>query len=179
MRKDETANAITSVQTDSLVFTLRMRSGCDGGGKGALIQEDKSGTLACNNDQTLIIINDQGGAVMNIEKNDVSPTLRSQTHQHEPIVCMATGQGGAEVRTDDKAPCLTAMAGMSGNNKPVICFDPKWLTATEKATSIMGENAKDNPCVCYAEKRFFDWKEDEKSVSLRAQGASYGGAVKY
>ena len=39
-----------------------------------------------------------------------------------PIVCMATQQGGAEVRTDDKAPCLTASAGMSGNNQPVIAY---------------------------------------------------------
>lgn len=31
----------------------RMRSGCAGGGKGALIQNDASGTLALNNDQTL------------------------------------------------------------------------------------------------------------------------------
>ena len=32
---------------------------------------------------------------------------------------MATQQGGAEIRTDDKAPTLTAAAGMSGNNQPV------------------------------------------------------------
>lgn len=34
---------------------------------------------------------------------------------------MATQQGGAEIRTDDRAPTLTAAAGMSGNNHPVIC----------------------------------------------------------
>ncbi|MBR2421519.1 MAG: DNA cytosine methyltransferase [Oscillospiraceae bacterium] len=33
--------------------TLKIRSGCEGGGKGALIQENKSATLSCNNDQTL------------------------------------------------------------------------------------------------------------------------------
>ena len=32
---------------------LKIRSGCEGGGKGPLIQEDKSATLSCNNDQTL------------------------------------------------------------------------------------------------------------------------------
>lgn len=32
---------------------VRMREGKDGGGKGALVQEDKSGTIACNNDQVL------------------------------------------------------------------------------------------------------------------------------
>ena len=29
------------------------------------------------------------------------------------IICLATQQGGAEIRTDDKAPTLTAAAGMS------------------------------------------------------------------
>ena len=33
--------------------TLKIRSGCEGGGKGPLIQTDKSATLSCNNDQTL------------------------------------------------------------------------------------------------------------------------------
>lgn len=32
---------------------MRIRCGCEGGGKGPLIQQDRSGTLACNNDQTL------------------------------------------------------------------------------------------------------------------------------
>ena len=34
-------------------YTMKIRSGCEGGGKGALIQEDKSATLATNNDQYL------------------------------------------------------------------------------------------------------------------------------
>ena len=34
-------------------YLLKIRSGCEGGGKGALIQEDKSATLATNNDQYL------------------------------------------------------------------------------------------------------------------------------
>ncbi len=35
--------------------TLKIRSGCDGGGKGVLIQDDKSATLSCNNDQTVFV----------------------------------------------------------------------------------------------------------------------------
>ena len=35
--------------------TLKIRSGCEGGGKGALIQENKSATLGCNNDQALFV----------------------------------------------------------------------------------------------------------------------------
>ena len=35
--------------------TLKIRSGCEGGGKGALIQDGLSATLGCNNDQTLFV----------------------------------------------------------------------------------------------------------------------------
>ena len=34
-------------------LTMQIRSGCEGGGKGALIQENKSATLSCHNTQTL------------------------------------------------------------------------------------------------------------------------------
>lgn len=35
--------------------TLKVRCGCDGGGKGALIQDNQSATLSCNNDQTVFV----------------------------------------------------------------------------------------------------------------------------
>ena len=35
--------------------TLKIRSGCEGGGKGAIWQKGKSSTLGCNNDQTLFV----------------------------------------------------------------------------------------------------------------------------
>lgn len=38
---------------DAAPVTLKIRSGCEGGGKGSLIQNDLSATLGCNNDQTL------------------------------------------------------------------------------------------------------------------------------
>lgn len=84
-------------------YAVRIRGGCDGGGKGALVQTEKSGTIKAGNDQTLF--------------------------------CMATQQGGAEVRNDDRAPTLTASAGMSGNNQPVVCAGFK-LGNSEQARSI-------------------------------------------
>ena len=36
-------------------LVMKIRSGCEGGGKGALIQDNKSATLGCNNDQTLFV----------------------------------------------------------------------------------------------------------------------------
>ena len=66
-------------------YTLKIRSGCEGGGKGALVQEDLSATLACNNDQYLFQPvgafcpetggNDSSRSVAYQE--GVSPTLRA------------------------------------------------------------------------------------------------------
>lgn len=39
---------------------VRIRGGCDGGGKGALVQEDKSGTLGTGNDQTIFCLQGNG-----------------------------------------------------------------------------------------------------------------------
>lgn len=40
---------------NSPAVTLKIRSGCEGGGKGAIWQKEKSATLVCNNDQTLFV----------------------------------------------------------------------------------------------------------------------------
>lgn len=44
------------------VYTLKIRGGCEGGGKGALIQTDKSATLGTCNDQCMFVpIKPRGG----------------------------------------------------------------------------------------------------------------------
>lgn len=50
---DYTSLVLGSNNKANLPQTLKIRSGCEGGGKGPLLQVDKSGTLSCNNDQTL------------------------------------------------------------------------------------------------------------------------------
>ena len=42
--------------TDYTALLVRERCGCDGGGKGVLIQDEKSGTIGTNNDQFVIAI---------------------------------------------------------------------------------------------------------------------------
>lgn len=108
-------------------YAVRIRGGCDGGGKGALVQTEKSGTLGTGNDQT--------------------------------IFCMATQQGGAEIRTDNRCPTLTASAGMSGNNQPVICLQGNGIDRADTA-GCNGKgwkedisytlNTIDRPAVCAA-----------------------------
>ena len=61
-----------------------------------------------------------GKSTCGIHKNK-APTLAT-THYGEPVICMASQQGNAEIM-EDKAPTITAMAGMSGNNQPVVCLE--------------------------------------------------------
>lgn len=121
-------------------YTVRIRGGCDGGGKGALVQTEKSGTLGTGNDQTLF--------------------------------CMATQQGGAEIRADDKAPTLTAAAGMSGNNQPTVyCLQGNGIDRADTA-GCNGKgwredvsytlNTVDRPAVCAG----FKLGNSEKSRSI-------------
>ena len=161
--------------TDYTALCVRERCGCEGGGKDVLIQEDKSGTIACNNDQFLVIT---GVDCFNqAETGDKSMTICSgkdcthlpcvaiygkgtRPHNKEEaqkweeavianclnvndigesraneIVVMATQQGGAEIGID-LCPTITAAAGMSGNNQPVICY------ALDRSSFNQGINAQ-------------------------------------
>ena len=51
LQVDSRATSIS--REDYPCYTLKIRSGCEGGGKGPLIQTNKSATLSCNNDQYL------------------------------------------------------------------------------------------------------------------------------
>lgn len=51
-----TAGAVENgIGTADRAFTLKIRSGCEGGGKGALVQTEKSATLSTLQDQTLFV----------------------------------------------------------------------------------------------------------------------------
>lgn len=85
-------------------------------------QEECSPTLKAAESGTnmvpsVLCINDQGGDRMDISR-DLTGTLRAQMDGHPPLV-MATQQGGAEIGVD-LCPTITAAAGMSGNNQPVV-----------------------------------------------------------
>ena len=94
-------------------LVLKIRSGCEGGGKGPLIQKDKSATLGCNNDQTLFepvafgISSDQSKAMLSsnphagIYKARTSRTL--DTGGGNP----GCNQGGIAVVTQEKSYAMT------------------------------------------------------------------------
>lgn len=85
--------------------TVRVRGGCDGGGKGALVQVERSGTLGTHNDQTLFCA---GFKLGNSEK--------------------ARSIGYAE----EQSPTLNAECG--GNVPAVMCFDTTQITSVQNGS---------------------------------------------
>ena len=69
--------------TEPEPVTLKIRSGCEGGGKGALLQHDKSATLGTNNDQTVFVPFAKGTRPHSVEEGqewkeaDVANTLNT------------------------------------------------------------------------------------------------------
>lgn len=116
---------ISAGHEHAVAYTLKIRSGCEGDGKGALIQENKSATLATNNDQYLF----------------------------QPRVLEAAGfkaGQGAQARSigweNGKCPTLAAEAG--GNSVPSVCIKECLPFDTTQVTSPQnGCNPKwGDPC---------------------------------
>lgn len=71
----------------------------------------------------MMILNDQGGSVMNIAE-DVTATLRAQDHGHPPVVCFEPGivkREGSDSRFVDEIS-VTLRAQM-GDNQPAVCYE--------------------------------------------------------
>ena len=112
-------------------YTLKIRSGCEGGGKGAPVQTEKSATLSTLKDQTLFqpvpILNDQGGGVMGVFYN-ITGTLRAAEHGHQPIVfesnaqpvVLESNQVHATATQTGICPTLSASMGMGGGYIPMV-----------------------------------------------------------
>lgn len=69
--KVQTLSSRMGTGGNNVPLVMKIRSGCEDGGKGALIQKDKSATLACNNDQTVFVPSSWDGG-------QISPTLTKQ-----------------------------------------------------------------------------------------------------
>ncbi|MDD3227775.1 MAG: DNA cytosine methyltransferase [Oscillospiraceae bacterium] len=105
-----------------LLFAAGFCAGAASTAGGIGYQEEISPTLKAAESGTnmvpsILCLNDQGGKQMHCTE-DMVGTLRAQEHGHQPLV-MATQQGGAEIG-EGVCPAITAAAGMSGNNQPVL-----------------------------------------------------------
>ena len=88
-------------------YTLKIRSGCEGGGKGALVQTELSATISTLQDQTLICL---------VE----NPSLHNSKQKISPVVFESHSQDARYTQQGDTSPTCTAQWGTGGNNMPLV-----------------------------------------------------------
>lgn len=136
-------------------YTLKIRSGCAGGGKGALVQTEKTGTLSTLQDQTLFqpavaykvqVLNDQGGGKMDVSY-DVVGTLRANAKCHDPIVLdvlpfdttqLTSPQNGSNPHWGD--PCHPLAASAHTPSAVVKVFDARESGDGQIVPTITGDH---------------------------------------
>ena len=104
------------------VLTAAFSAGQGAKSGGIGYQEECAPTLKAAESGTnmvpsVLCLNDQGGQRMGVSKG-ITGTLRAQMEGHPPLV-LASQQGGADIGIG-VCPTITAAAGMSGNNQPVL-----------------------------------------------------------
>jgi len=123
-------------------LVMKIRCGCAGGGKGPLIQTDKSATLSCNNDQTLFAPKVFGicSYDSNAMKSDnphsgfyeAKTTRTLDANGGNPacnqggvaVVCVDQGGGKSSCNvTEDMSPTLTCTHG----GEPAVCVEDKTI----------------------------------------------------
>lgn len=74
------------LDNDTYVATVRMREGCEGGGKGPLVTENFSATLATRNDQVLSVARMRGFG--DYVEDDCASALKARDYKdHTDLVC--------------------------------------------------------------------------------------------
>ena len=169
-------------------YTLKIRSGCAGGGKGALVQTEKSATLSTLQDQTLFqmipVLNDQGGGVMSVSYN-MTGTLRASEHGHQPIV-LESNQVHATVSQTGICPTLPASMGLGGGYVPMVTerkiFDARGNGDGQIVPTITGDHENritDYTAIAierktFNEQSFSRYKESDKCSTLKAKAGNIG-----
>ncbi len=70
----------------------------------------------------VIILNDQGGSSINVEQEETSPTLRANSHQHEPVIAFEPGAMVRDMGNRIWAEQSPTLRANMGDNQPVIAF---------------------------------------------------------
>lgn len=172
--------------------TLKIRSGCDGGGKGALVQDNKSATLSCNNDQTVFV--PQAYGICSKDSNSMkSDNPNSGFYKAETsrtldlnggnpscnqggiaVVCVDQGGGKSSCSiTENYSPTLTCTHG----GEPAVCLQGSMIGRKDE-NGPQGDginedvsftlNATDKHAVAYG---------IDRAAFNQGQNAKYGFAV--
>ena len=174
---------------DGASYAVRIRGGCDGGGKGALVQEDKSGTLGTGNDQTIFCMGTQRDCVMPSQAlTEVASTLRAGAGapKHDAdirgrlaISCLDMSHACDIIRDcGEIVPSLQARMGTGGNQVPLTYQMQGFgdYRAGEVASSCKQRDFKDSTdLVCAVDCRNFR-EGGETNGTLQAKS---NGGISY
>ena len=123
-RQGAAANPGSGVDSAS---AIRMRAGCEGGGKGALIGNDLSHTLQCGNDQTIVeFADDVSNTLEACYYKGVAGTYKERTivsvkPQDEKLVLSANGTSfGGRTIEEISGPITTHESGIRGDTKIIL-----------------------------------------------------------
>lgn len=121
-REQTEAFALTEAPTS---YAVRIRGGSDGGGKGALVQTEKSGTLDTGNNQTIFCAAFKLGAGGNARSigyaEEQAPTLAAECGGNKPAVLLDMSHANDVIREcGEIAPSLQARMGTDGNQVPLV-----------------------------------------------------------
>ena len=113
-------------------YAVRIRGGCDGGGKGALVQTEKSGTLGTGNDQTIFCL--QGNGIDRADtagcngkdwREDACYTLNTIDRPAvcAEVVCMTPWDAQSQRVYDGNgvSPTLSSRENSGLNREAVLC----------------------------------------------------------
>lgn len=106
------------------------------GGKGILIQNERTGALSTLNNQSVLCLNDQGSSIMSVSE-DVSGCLSAQEHGHQ-LICIEMTSTKNTVVEDGVSPTLTARMGTGGNQVNAVLETYQQVTGPLMANSHPG-----------------------------------------
>ena len=148
--------------------TLKIRSGCEGGGKGALVQENKSATLSCNNDQTVFVPKCYG--ICSKDSNSMkSDNPHSGFYEAETSRCLDANGGNPSCNQGGMAVVAVqgSMIGRAEKN------GPQGSGIGEDVSFTL--NTADRHAVAFSQEAYDKYVENDTGSSLRASGGMYGG----
>lgn len=128
---------------------LRMRSGKEGGGKGALVGEELSHTLATGNDQVCFDLREGGNTASNL-----SPALLATDHKGGKAVSFFPRFLGKGTAPTEECCGTLINAGAPGHSNAVVLFDnhngSRFSEQTEAANAVIahyGTGGNNTPLV--------------------------------
>ena len=158
---EDVSFTLNTTDRHAVAYTLKIRSGCEGGGKGALVQTEKSATLSTLQDQTLFVadILPFDTTQVTSPKNGCSPKWGDPCHPlaasaHTPTVIVKVYDNHAQDARYSELkgvrPTVTARWGTGGGNTPIVARQT------------------------FNEQSFSHYKESDKCSTLKAKAGNIG-----